>query len=64
MGVLLNGRWTDGELPQETGGRGQFQRVECQFRERVNGDGSSTSRPKRAGIISMYRMGARGHIVR
>jgi glutathionyl-hydroquinone reductase len=41
MGVLLNGGWTDGELPQETGGRGQFQRVESQLRERANADGSS-----------------------
>jgi putative glutathione S-transferase len=41
MGVLINGQWTDGELPQETGERGQFQRTESQFRDRVSADGSS-----------------------
>jgi putative glutathione S-transferase len=41
MGLLVNGRWTDGELPQETAERGQFQRVESQFRERVTADDSS-----------------------
>ena len=41
MGVLINGTWTDGELPQETGERGQFQRVESRFRERITADGSS-----------------------
>ena len=41
MGVLVNGKWTDGELPQETGERGQFQRVESRFRERITADGSS-----------------------
>lgn len=41
MGILINGEWTDGELPQETGERGQFQRVDSQFRERITADGSS-----------------------
>jgi glutathionyl-hydroquinone reductase len=53
MGVLLNGRWTDGELPQETGGRGQFQRVESRFRERVSADGSSRF-PAEAGRYHLY----------
>jgi glutathionyl-hydroquinone reductase len=64
MGVLVNGRWTEGELAQETSERGKFQRVESQFRERVTADGSSASRPKRAVIISMYRTAARGLVVR
>jgi hypothetical protein len=50
MGVLVNGRWTEDELAQETSERGKFQRVESQFRERVTADGSSASRPKRAVI--------------
>jgi putative glutathione S-transferase len=41
MGILINGEWTDGELPQETGERGQFQRLDSQFRERITADGSS-----------------------
>jgi glutathionyl-hydroquinone reductase len=53
MGVLLNGRWTDGELPQETGGRGQFQRIESRFRERVSADGSSRF-PAEGGRYHLY----------
>jgi len=41
MGVLINGEWTDGELPQETGERGQFKRADSQFRDRITADGSS-----------------------
>jgi putative glutathione S-transferase len=41
MGLFVNDRITDGELPQETGERGQFRRVESQFSERVTADGSS-----------------------
>ena len=28
MGVLIDGKWTDGELPQETSQTGQFKRVD------------------------------------
>ena len=41
MGVLINGVWTDGELPQETGEGGRFKRAESLFRERITADGSS-----------------------
>ena len=41
MGVLIDGKWTDGELPQETGERGKFKRADSQFRDRITADGSS-----------------------
>ncbi len=53
MGVLVNGKWTDGELAQETGERGQFQRVESRFRERITADGSSGFKAE-AGRYHLY----------
>src|SRR5882757_1863931 len=41
MGVLIDGKWTDGELPQETTAAGQFKRVDSQFRDRITDDDSS-----------------------
>jgi putative glutathione S-transferase len=41
MGVVIDGKWTDGELPQETGQSGQFNRVDSIFRNRITADGSS-----------------------
>ncbi len=41
MGVLIDGKWTDGELPQETTTSGQFKRVDSSFRDRITADGSS-----------------------
>ncbi len=41
MGVLINGVWTDGELPQEYGDGGRFKRAESRFRDRITADGSS-----------------------
>ena len=41
MGVLIDGKWTDGELPQETSTTGQFKRVDSSFRDRITADGSS-----------------------
>ena len=41
MGVLIEGVWRDQELPQETGTRGEFQRAESRFRDRITADGSS-----------------------
>ncbi len=32
MGVLIDGVWTDGELPQETGETGQFKRADSRYR--------------------------------
>jgi putative glutathione S-transferase len=41
MGVLIDGVWTEGELPQETGKAGEFKRVDSAFRDRITADGSS-----------------------
>jgi putative glutathione S-transferase len=41
MGVLIDGKWTDGELPQETGQGGAFNRVDSIFRHKITADGSS-----------------------
>src|SRR3954464_923073 len=41
MGVLIDGKWTDGELPQETSAAGQFKRADSVFRGRITADGSS-----------------------
>jgi glutathionyl-hydroquinone reductase len=41
MGVLIDGAWRDGELPQETGSGGEFRRADSRFRDRVTADGSS-----------------------
>jgi hypothetical protein len=41
MAVLIGGKWTDGELAQETSQSGQFQRADSIFRDRITADGSS-----------------------
>ena len=41
MGVLIEGKWSDGELPQETSQTGQFKRADSVFRGRISADGSS-----------------------
>jgi glutathionyl-hydroquinone reductase len=41
MGVLIEGQWSDEDLPQETGASGAFQRIDSRFRERITADGSS-----------------------
>jgi len=41
MGVLVEGIWRDGELPQETGASGEFRRADSSFRDRITADGSS-----------------------
>jgi len=41
MGVLIDGTWRDGELPQETGASGEFRRADSQLRDRITADGSS-----------------------
>ncbi|HEY2532628.1 MAG TPA: glutathione S-transferase family protein [Xanthobacteraceae bacterium] len=41
MGVLQDGKWIDGELPQETGETGQFRRADSIFRDRITADGST-----------------------
>jgi glutathionyl-hydroquinone reductase len=49
VGVLIDGNWTDGELPQETRRSGAFQRADSSFRDRIAADGSSgfTAEPGR-----------------
>lgn len=41
MGVLIDGKWRDEELPQETSKDGAFQRAESAFRHKITADGSS-----------------------
>lgn len=41
MGILIDGKWTEGRLPQETGKSGEFLRAESVFREFITADGSS-----------------------
>jgi hypothetical protein len=41
MGVLIEGAWRDGELPQETGASGEFRRADSRFRDRITADGST-----------------------
>ena len=45
MGVLVEGKWQDGELPQETGAGGEFRRADSRFRDRITADGSSGRNP-------------------
>jgi glutathionyl-hydroquinone reductase len=41
MGILVDGKWREEELPQETGRIGDFQRSESAFRNVITADGSS-----------------------
>ena len=38
MGVLVEGAWRDGELPQETGAGGEFRRTDSRFRDRITAE--------------------------
>ena len=53
MGVLIDGKWSDGELPQETTETGQFKRVDSSFRDRITADGSSGFKAE-AGRYHLY----------
>jgi putative glutathione S-transferase len=53
MGVLIEGKWTDGELPQETGQTGAFNRVDSIFRHKITADGSSGFKAE-AGRYHLY----------
>ncbi|MGA7489932.1 MAG: glutathione S-transferase family protein [Xanthobacteraceae bacterium] len=53
MGVLIDGTWRDGELPQETGASGDFRRADSRFRDRVTVDGSSGFKAE-AGRYHLY----------
>ena len=53
MGVLIEGRWTEEELAQETAASGEFKRVESAFRDRITADGSSGFKAE-AGRYHLY----------
>ena len=53
MGVLIDGAWHDGELPQETGASGEFRRADSRFRDRITADGSSGFKAE-AGRYHLY----------
>jgi putative glutathione S-transferase len=53
MGILVDGKWRDEELPQETGTKGNFQRVDSVFRDRITADGSSGFKAE-AGRYHLY----------
>lgn len=55
MGVLINGKWTDERLPQETGKSGEFLRADSAFRHTITADGSSGF-PAEAGRYHLYVM--------
>ena len=53
MGFLMNGKWTEGNPPAETGRSGTFDRIDSVFRHRVNADGSSGFKAE-AGRYHLY----------
>jgi glutathionyl-hydroquinone reductase len=53
MGVLIEGRWTEQDLPQEIGAGGEFKRIESRFRERISADGASGFKAQ-AGRYHLY----------
>jgi putative glutathione S-transferase len=53
MGVLVEGAWRDGELPQETGAEGDFRRADSRFRDRITAGGSSGFKAE-AGRYHLY----------
>ena len=53
MGMLVDGKWRDEDLPQETGKAGNFQRIDSVFRDRITADGSSGFKAE-AGRYHLY----------
>ena len=53
MGVLIDGVWTDGTLPEETGKTGEFKRKDSSFRNWITADGSSGFKAE-AGRYHLY----------
>ncbi len=53
MGVLIEGRWTEQDLPQEIAPSGEFKRIESRFRDRITADGSSGFKAQ-AGRYHLY----------
>jgi putative glutathione S-transferase len=53
MGILMDGVWTEEELPEETGPGGEFRRSDSRFRDRITADGSSGFKAE-AGRYHLY----------
>jgi putative glutathione S-transferase len=53
MGILVDGKWRDEDLPEEMGKAGNFQRLDSVFRGRVTADGSSGFKAE-AGRYHLY----------
>lgn len=53
MGVIIEGRWSEQDLPQEIGTGGEFKRIESRFRDRITADGSSGFKAE-AGRYHLY----------
>jgi glutathionyl-hydroquinone reductase len=60
MGVLINGVWTEGEVPQEYTDGGRFKRAESQFRDTSLPTVPRALRQSPGAIISMSHMVAPG----
>ena len=63
MGVLIDGAWRDGELPQETGASGEFARRQ-RLSRRITADGSSGFKAEPGAITSTSRTAAHGRTAR
>ena len=53
MGILVDGKWRDEELPQETGAIGDFRRSDSVFRNFITADGASGFKAE-AGRYHLY----------
>ncbi len=53
MGVLIEGRWTERDLPQEIAASGEFKRIESRFRDHISADGSTGFKAE-AGRYHLY----------
>jgi glutathionyl-hydroquinone reductase len=62
MGVLIDGEWADGELPQQASPSGASERPDSVFRDRVTADGASALRRKWTATTCTSLTGARGRI--
>ncbi len=53
MGQLIDGKWVDGDPPEETGKSGEFARIDSRFRDTITADGSSGFKAE-AGRYHLY----------
>ena len=56
MGILVDGKWRDEDLPQETGAAGNFQRIDSVFRDRITADGSSGFKAEAGALSPLCRL--------